>query len=303
MKIITLTLNPAYDVHCHAENFQPFHENLARITSSEVGGKGINISRALTVNGVENTAVVIVGDENGREFLSGLEKDGIHYKSLTVPGRIRENFTLHSDGQPETRISFAGFSVDDSVMDEVEKFLQDEDLTDAVVTFTGRLPNGLSLIRAKQFLRAMQAAGAKIVLDSKSFAKEDVLQVRPWLIKPNEEEIALYTDLPVTDRESAAEAAKKLQAQGVENVMISLGAQGAVLCCGEGVFFAPAPAVDAISTIGAGDSTIAGFVAAVSQGNSCANALQQAVAYGSASCLTPGTEPPCPKDIRKLLTQ
>lgn len=303
MKIITLTLNPAYDVHCFTENFQPFHENLARITSGEVGGKGINISRALTVNGIENTAVVIVGDENGREFLTGLEKDGIRYKSLTVPGRIRENFTLHSEGQPETRISFAGFSVDDSVMDEVEKLLQNNDLTDAVLTFTGRLPNGLSLTRAKQFLLALQAAGAKLVLDSKSFGKEDVLQVRPWLIKPNEEEIALYTDLPVTDRESAAEAAKKLRAQGVENVMISLGAQGAVLCCSEGVFFAPAPTVNAISTIGAGDSTIAGFIAAVSGGASYADALQQAVAYGSASCLTPGTQPPRPADIRRLLTQ
>ena len=193
--------------------------------------------------------------------------------------------------------------VDDSVMDEVEKLLQNEELTDAVVTFTGRLPNGLSLQRAKQFLQAVQAAGAKIVLDSKSFGKEDVLQVRPWLIKPNEEEIGLYADIPVTDRESAAQAAQKLREQGVENVMISLGAQGAVLCCDEGVFYASAPVVDAVSTIGAGDSTIAGFVAAVSRGASYAHALQQAVAYGSASCLTPGTQPPHPADIRSLLTQ
>ena len=68
MNIVTLTLNPAFDIHCYAQDFQPFHENLARITANDAGGKGVNISRALTVNGVENTALVVLGEENGDSF-------------------------------------------------------------------------------------------------------------------------------------------------------------------------------------------------------------------------------------------
>ena len=90
MKLITLTLNPAIDVHCSAESFEACHENLATVTEREAGGKGINISRALTVNNVENLAILAVGDENGAEFCRELDKDGMNYRAITVNGRIYE---------------------------------------------------------------------------------------------------------------------------------------------------------------------------------------------------------------------
>ena len=74
MKIITLTLNPAFDMHCYVEQFRPFHENVADVTSFEAGGKGVNISRALACNGIGNLAVVVVGDENSGEFVKMLQK-------------------------------------------------------------------------------------------------------------------------------------------------------------------------------------------------------------------------------------
>ena len=117
MKIITLTLNPAIDMHCYAENFEPFHENLAHITSSDAGGKGVNISRALTVNGVENLARVVLGNENGKSFADSLKADGMDLIELYVDGRIRENITLHTNNNPETRISFAGFVATDALID------------------------------------------------------------------------------------------------------------------------------------------------------------------------------------------
>ena len=86
MKIITLTLNPAFDLHCHIENFAPYHENLAKITDYSASGKGVNISLALTVCGVPNTAFVVLGEENGEAFeihkyaatLSNIQVDGVH---------------------------------------------------------------------------------------------------------------------------------------------------------------------------------------------------------------------------------
>ena len=93
MKIITLTLNPAIDMHCYAENFEPFHENLAKITSTDAGGKGVNISRALTLNGVDNLALVVLGSENGKSFADSLKADGMELAEIYVDGRIRENIT------------------------------------------------------------------------------------------------------------------------------------------------------------------------------------------------------------------
>ena len=301
VNIITLTLNPAFDIHCFVEDFKPYHENLAKITANEAGGKGVNISRALTVNGVENTALVVLGDENGDSFRRCLAVDGIKTVEITVAGRIRENITLHTEGAPETRISFAGFSADDGLLDMTEKALDGMLDENTILTFTGRVPCGVSIGAVKAMLGKMAARGVKIVIDSRSFTTEDIIDLGPWLIKPNEEEIAMYSDIPVHDLESAAEAAQVLKGKGIKNVMISLGAKGAMLCCEDGCYIANAPDVTVLSTIGAGDSSIAGFVAAAKQGLPYSEMLRMAVCYGSAACMTEGTRPPRAEDITKLL--
>lgn len=301
MKIITLTLNPAIDVHCYTENFAPFSENLADVISNDAGGKGINISRALKETDIPNVAYLIVGDENKDSFLQKLKADKINYKEFIVSGRIRENITLHTKNQPETRISFSGFSGDESVIDEIGKMLEQEDLHDAIVTFTGRAPKGVNIEYIKEFLLLLKSKGAKLVVDSRSFSKADIIDVAPWLIKPNEEEIRMYSDIEVKDAVSAKAAAVALKQQGVENVIISLGGSGAVLACSDGVFFAKAPKINVVSTIGAGDSSIAGFIGAISKGETVKTALLTAVAYGSAACMTKGTNPPKLSDIKRLL--
>ena len=303
MNIITLTLNPAFDIHCYTEEFTPFCENLFDIISKDAGGKGINISRALTENGTKNKAFVVVGDENGESFIKSLVDEKIDYKEIVLPGRIRENITLHTANQPETRISFSGFSADESVIDKLQMLLFNEDLESSIITFTGRLPKGVSALCVIKFLLFLKSKGAKIVLDSRSFGKNDILKVRPFLIKPNEEEIKLYSDISVTDIDTAARAAKELQHQGIENVMISLGAKGAVLACCDGVFFAKSPKINVVSTIGAGDSAIAGFITAIAKGMSYEEALKLSVLYGSAACMTKGTAAPKKEDIKKLFKE
>ena len=88
MKIITLTLCPAFDLHCFTRGFKPFHENSADITAFDAGGKGVNISRALSAGGTDNLAIVAVGADNGAEFLKRLDADGVKYEKIEVPGRI-----------------------------------------------------------------------------------------------------------------------------------------------------------------------------------------------------------------------
>ena len=301
MKIITLTLNPAIDMHCYAENFEPFHENLAKITSTDAGGKGVNISRALTLNGVDNLALVVLGSENGKSFADSLKADGMELAEIYVDGRIRENITLHTNNNPETRISFAGFVATDDIIDKVEEMLCDVD-ENTIITLTGSNPKGMTIERVMKMVENFQAKGAKVVIDSRSFSKENLFASKPWLIKPNEEEIGMYTDIEVTDFASAAKAAKQIREQGIENVIIS-SSKGAVLACAEGTFVAYAPKIKVVSTIGAGDSSIAGFIAAAKQGKSYPEMLKNAVAFGSAACMTEGTRPPLASDVAACLSE
>ncbi len=300
MKLITLTLNPAIDVHCTAEHFEAEHENLAVITEREAGGKGINISRALTLNGVENLAILAVGDVNGEDFCRELDRDGMSYKAITLPGRIRENITIHTKGAPETRLSFTGFDTDNSLLSTFERELLPMLESGDIVTFTGRVPSGVDMSAVKDFLRKIEAKGAKIVIDSRSFEKDDLVEMKPWLIKPNEEEIAVYLNREIDSFDSVLEGAKQLYSEGIQNVMISLGAAGALLVCNEGVIIAKPPKIKALSTIGAGDSSIAGFIAAAATGKSAAEMLRTAVSYGSAACMSTGTRPPKAGDVAEI---
>ena len=299
MRIYTLTLNPAYDVHATTDHFLPCRENLAHVTSKDTGGKGVNISRALHSGGTENTAVIVLGKENGAEFRQSLAEFGLNCLYFEKEGRIRENLTLHCEKTGETRISFAGFAVDESILDEVEQAMDVDG--DTFVTYTGRTPGGIAMDSVKAFLRRLQDKGAKLVIDSKSFGLSDLLELKPWLIKPNQEEIAEYFGCEIRSLEAAAEKAKLLHDGGIENAMISLGGDGALLACSAGVFTAKAPEIHPVSTIGAGDSSIAGFLAAATAGKSAADCLKTAVAYGTASCLTAGTLPPAAENIRKIL--
>ena len=301
MKIYTITLNPAYDVHAYAEHFAPFHENLATVTSREAGGKGVNLSRALQNGGTDNTAVIVLGKDNCGEFKAELEQAGLSTLLLEKPGRIRENLTLHCADAPETRISFSGFPAEDSLLEEVAALLDVD--ADTVITFTGRVASGMSMDKVKLFLKNLQQQGAKIVLDSKSFSIGDIFEVQPWLIKPNQEEISEYLCCEIRTMEEVIKKAQVFADNGVTNVMVSLGEQGAMLLQGGSCYIATPPAVKAISTIGAGDSSLAGFVAAAHKGESAAECLHNAVTYGTAACLTEGSLPPTAADIAAVHPQ
>ena len=300
MKIITITLNPAFDVHCSAEHFEACHENLATITEREAGGKGVNISRALTMNGVDNLALLAVGDANGADFCRELDKDGMTYEAIELEGRIRENITIHTKDAPETRLSFTGFATDESLLAKFEEKLLPMLESGDIVTFTGSVPSGISMAAVKGFIAKIKNTGAKVVIDSRSFKKDDLIETKPWLIKPNEEEIAVYLGREIDSFESVMDGAMALYESGIENVMISLGSKGALLVCADGAFIAHPPKIKAISTIGAGDSSIGGFLAAAAAGKRSDEMIKTAVSFGSAACMSAGTRPPMPADVAKI---
>lgn len=300
MKIITLTLNPAFDIHCHAPHFEAYCENFVEITGRDAGGKGINISRALCSVGVPNTALVILGEENQADFTTGLARDGLSILPISVPGRIRENITIHTDDSAETRISFCGFSAPNDLLDRIYGILEREFEEGEIVTLTGSLPNGMAMLSVKKFLKKLLIHGVRVVIDSRSFTLDDLIEIKPWLIKPNEEELVRYFGCEMTEQGEMVREAQRLVQKGIANVMISLGDKGALVASNVGTYVARPPKIEALSTIGAGDSSIAGFLVAVRKGLCSADCLCHAVSFGTASCLTEGTQPPKAEDIDRL---
>ncbi len=300
MKIITLTLNPAFDVHCVIENLQLYKENYGRGFFRQSGGKGINLSRALTSYGIENTAIVVLGRENGEDFKKGLESDGISYLAVTKNGRIRENLTVHSPHTPETRISFEGFQMEDSILQQIKELIPCDEET--IVTFTGRIPSGVSKEAVISFLHEVKQSGVKLVIDCNSFSMEELIALQPMMIKPNQQEIAQLIGKEV-EPEQAYDIAKTLNESGMEHVLISFGEKGIVYYGEKGHFQITVPKVPVVSTVGAGDSTIAGFLTGIIKNLSIQDTLRLSAAFGTAACMTEGTNPPLKKEIDLLFQQ
>jgi len=290
--ITTLTLNPAFDVHVSVKDFRLGRETFAESVIRDVGGKGINISRALLENNIENIAVVVLGSENSADFTYGMDEVGIKYKSVLCNGRIRENITIHPEVGDETRLSFKGFKCDASLLSRVENLIDKK----GVVTFTGSVPEGVETCQVEDFLMNLRESGVKLVIDSKSVTLDMLRRIKPWLIKPNAEEINTYCGKEMSEKE-LYNTARELNQDGIENVMISLGENGAILAAEGTLYRACVPKINSLSTIGAGDSTIAGFIACE---GTTEERLRTAVSYGSAACLLEGTNPPLTEDIKKI---
>ena len=301
MSIYTITLNPAYDLHAYIEKFTPYCENLAYVQSRDAGGKGVNISRALRTFGITNTAVIVLGNENSGDYKTELQKLNMDCILIERQGRIRENLTIHCANAPETRISFCGFELDNGILDEILEQLKLD--PNSIVTFTGRIPEGIQVDAVKAFLNNIQKQGVRIVLDSKSFSLKDIYEIKPWLIKPNQEELSEYFGCRISSIEEALDKALEFAKNGVVNVMISLGEQGALLVTDNQCFASKPPSVQVESTIGAGDSSIAGFIAGTMQSKDPDKWLQLATAFGSAACLTAGSKPPDKTAVEQICKQ
>ena len=301
MNIITLTLSPAFDVHCRTGELVLHKENHATVTDRCAGGKGVNVSRAPAAFGIDSTAVTVLGKENHKPFEEEMERDGVSLLPVFTEGSIRENLTVHTDDGRETRISFGGAAVSASVFQEAQDLLTRLCTDGSVLAVMGSIPDGVSVNAVKAMLRSLKAQGVRIVIDSRSFALNDLIEVAPFLIKPNEQEIAAYMNVDADDMRAIRLAAEQLYRGGVENVMISLGARGALLVSESGCHLAVAPTVSPLSTIGAGDSAVAGFLMGLSLGEDAVSCLRRAVALGSAACLTSGTRPPRKEDAESLL--
>jgi 6-phosphofructokinase 2 len=290
-RILTLTLNPALDKSITVDKLIPEKKLKAGNIKTEPGGGGVNVSRALHKLGFDSEAIYLAGGYTGREFNVLLEKEGIKTIPVEIKGDTRENFiVLDQASGKQYRFGLEGPAVETSEWLQVLKYIQSEKNIQYIVA-SGSLPPGIPPAFFKQLAALAGEKNAKLVIDTSGPALADAVQEGVFMIKPNLGELAnLAGHQDDLNFDGALNAARELiNNQRCEMVAVSMGAEGAMLVTRNGYHRAKPPDVKVMSTVGAGDSMLAGLLFALVNGFAESNMLAYGVAAGTAATLNPGT--------------
>ena len=296
--IVTLTLNPSVDRTVEVDRLDRGAVLRTSEPVLEPGGKGVNVTRALTANGVPSLAVAAVAGPEGAELSRLLELDGILCHFVPVTGRTRSNTTICDADGTVTKLNEPGSPLQaddvDAIAAAIRTSLRDGDW----LVVSGSTPPELT---AKQFgalLVEATTAGAHLVVDSSGDALATSIAARPRLIKPNGEELAELAGRELTSMADVIAAAAEVRDRGVDNVLVSLGAQGAVLVSANGVIVGESRVDQPRSTVGAGDCFLAGFLSRFTVDPLDLDAaLLEALSWGAAATRLPGSAVPRPTDL------
>lgn len=290
MILFTVTLNPALDYSISLPDFSRGAIQWFSQSGFAPGGKGVNVSQLLTSLGVENRALGIAAGFTGREIVRRLEEKGCQTEFVLLDqGTSRVNVKLQTAGGEETAFNGEGPEIPAQAVDELlEKLsaLSGED----VLVLSGSLPKGLPETAFPQLLEAARRPGARLVVDMSGDSLLAALPYHPFFIKPNEEELCQLFGVegPLTVQEAKGYA-QELQRLGARNVVVSMGAKGALLLEEEGrCLFCRGVRGAAVSTVGAGDSLVAGFLYGWRLHGTAEGGLRWGVAAGSATAFRQG---------------
>lgn len=299
--IYTVTLNPAIDLVVRLDGpLQADAVNRAAGQEYVLGGKGINVSGVLAELGCPSVALGFVAGETGAWLERGLAARGLRTDFIRLPGGMtRINLKL-KDGR-ETEINGTGPTVPPEAMDALLRQLDALQPGDVLV-LAGSLPAGLSADTYETMLARLEGRGVQAVVDAAGPLLAKVLRYRPFLIKPNQQELAQTVGRPLEDEAQIEQAARELQGRGARNVLVSRAGDGALLLDENGaVCRVGAPRGTVVNSVGAGDSMLAGFVAGWLQSGSYGQALRLGTACGSATAFCVGLAER--SDIDRLLAQ
>jgi 1-phosphofructokinase len=309
--IVTLTANPSLD-RTVALPGPLLRGEVQRALSvrQESGGKGVNVSRALVASGLKTLAVLPGADAD--PVLAGLQDTEVPFAALPIGEPLRSNVALTEPDGITTKINEPGPLLSGEQQEALIGLLLDSSRGASWVVLAGSLPPGVPADFYATVTRRLRSLhdGTEPPLIAVDSSGEPLAAVisgdalgKPDLLKPNAEELAelaaaagFATNKSAeeleADPEAAAAAAAVLVRSGVGAVLATLGSKGAVLVTADGAWLATHPPVKAVSTVGAGDSSLAGYLLAASQGAAPADCLRQAVAHGAAAASLPGSTVP-----------
>lgn len=286
--IATVTMNPAVDYTALIS--KPLEKGMVNRTASEhitAGGKGINVSYILHELGAETCIYGYTAGAVGAMLRAQILSWGIRGEWLELDGQNnRINLKIEEDGVV-TELNGTGVFVPTQQMEKLMEKLRVYGESDIIV-LAGSIPRGASPTLYADIMEELGGCGVRFAVDAEGEPLRAVLPHHPFVVKPNLPELCGLFGAEITNRQEAIPYGRKMQEMGAENVLLSLGGEGALLFTAEGkVLRLDAPHSDAVNTVGAGDSMLAGFLAGAAKGMAMADCLRLGVAAGSATAFSP----------------
>lgn len=281
--IYTLTLNPSIDYIVHVKNVQLGELNRMEADFKFPGGKGINVSRILHELMTETIALGFIGGFTGDFIENWLKNEGVNTDFTRVVGDTRINIKLKSD--VETEINGIGPKISvveaNALLNKLSQ-ISNED----IVVLSGSKPPSLSEDFYHKVAKLTGEKGAEFVIDTTSNELKTILPFRPLLVKPNLEELEAIFDIQMNGLDDVITYGKKLLELGAQNVIVSMGGNGALLFTDKDVYQGINPKGTVKNSVGAGDSLIAGFISRYVETTDVVSAFQLGIASGSATAFS-----------------
>ena len=260
-KVATITLNAAYDLVGRLKRIELGEVNTVETLGLFPAGKGINVAKVLNDLGVEVAVGGFLGEDNQGDFEHMFRVTGLQDKFQRVTGKTRINVKITETEADVTDLNFLGYQIS---AEDWQKFVADSlDYCKEfdIVAVCGSLPRGVTPELFADWLLQLHQAGVKVVLDSSNAALTVGLKANPWLVKPNHRELESWVGHSLPTLNDIIVAAKKLKAQGIANVIVSMGVNGSLWLSDNAVVQAQPPKCEnVVSTVGAGDSMVAGLI-------------------------------------------
>jgi 1-phosphofructokinase family hexose kinase len=303
--ILTVTLNPSVDRLVYVKQLVPHDTNRILRVEEDAGGKGVNVARVLKRLNVPVIATGFLGGRAGRYVQHELSRiDGVECRFVWVKGDTRTNLAIQEeDGSPPTALNERGPQIAPEELTSLLQVIEALSGGARFVALGGSLPPGVPTDIYATLGDIAARRGAKVVLDADGEPLVQGLKASPFLIKPNENETERLLGRAIDTLEDAAQAARELHDRGIPVVVVSIGEKGAAVACAEGCWVAIPPTVRAISTIGSGDSMIAGVLSVLARDGAVEEAIRWGTAAGTATAMTDGSDIGTAEQIRELLPQ
>lgn len=304
MMIITLTLNPAVDKTVTLPVFRIGQVNRITDMRLDPGGKGINVSKVIHSLGGHSIAMGILGGATGEYIQSSLDHMGIEHDFITVPEATRVNMKIvDTKLGTNTDINEPGSPVDEKTLEALYQKLAGRVKSGDIVVLAGKTPPAVDEGIYAQWTHRLHRLGAKVYLDVDDKALRLGLEAKPDLIKPNEEEFSQLMGRKFHSIEETGRAAFELIERGIGQIVISLGARGVLFVTKDRFVYAKGLSVPVISTVGAGDATMAALALGNAKGYPPQETMKLALASGAASVMCAGTEALSKSTVEELVKQ
>ncbi|WP_026486583.1 1-phosphofructokinase [Caldanaerobius polysaccharolyticus] len=300
--VLTVTLNPALDKTIVVEKFNVGGLNRVQSMRIDAGGKGINVARVLKKFNINVLATGLIAGVQGQLLLEYLEKDGIKNDFLKEHGNTRTNLKIidkHSN--LVTEINEMGFSVSTEVLNEFKEKYTRLIKQAMFVVISGSLPPGIDNGIYYELIEIARKEGVKAILDADGEVLAEGIKALPFAIKPNIFELEMLFGKKLTDDRDIVNAAKSLLDKGIKIVIVSMGADGAIVLDEKEVYRVKSYEIDRKSATGAGDSMVAALVYCLLNGYSLFEIARWTTAAGTITASKPGTEVCSFKEVQEVL--